>query len=188
MANANAPYGFKLINPATDNVIVKCICLATDAAVLGFGDPVVFTTNGDVGQPTVTRATAGGGINGIVVNTIDPFSATVGYNPLNTDRRRAASVLNQVEVLLVRPGDGKIFSIQASGTTLLAAQANKFFDMSTVGNANAQTALSTVTLAASTVSATVGDLYYMGLDTVYYPSYNVVTEDYAKVLVQISNT
>lgn len=186
-ANANAPYGLKLINPGTDNVIVTATCLASDSAVLGFGDPVIFTTNGDLGEPVVTRSTADGGVHAIVVNTINPLSGTVGYNPLNTDRRRAASTLNSVQVLLCKPGDGKIFSIQANAA-LSATQSNKYFNFATIGNANQYTALSSVQMDVATAHASQGDLYYLGLDTVYYPAYNLVTAAYAKVLVQISNT
>lgn len=193
MANANSPYGFKLIEPGTDCVTIPCLVPSSSSAVLGYGDPVVFTTLTN-GAPTVVRATADGGIHGIVINPLYPMNSTTGYNPLNTDRRRPASVLNAVEVLLCKPGDGKIFSIQSDGA-LSATQSNLFFNMATVGNANAYTALSTVQLGAASVSATVGDLLLLGLDPWYASSQGLGTSDqnditaaYCKVLVQINNT
>lgn len=181
--NADAPFGLRYHSGGGEPAIITCNVASTDSAVLGYGDPVVFA-NTTSGVTTVTRAAANGGINGIVV---DP--KPTGFNYTDSDRRRTASVANTVQVMLVQPGDGKIFVIQsATGTSYSATMTDKFCNLATVGDANSVSAQSTVEVDLSSPHASAGDLRVLGLAPSPNGQTNEAGQAHAKLLVQIANT
>lgn len=90
MANANTPFGLKPVrmadgspyNGATEMFYVP----ASDGTALYIGDPVVKAGSADsAGVPSVTRASAGGPISGVVVGFVpDGTTDMVGYRAADT--------------------------------------------------------------------------------------------------------
>ena len=77
MANQDAPRGFQAIGPCLRvNQYYK-----SASVQLGIGDPVIKETNSDdpLGYMTVTRATTGAAITGVVVGIIDSPDRTTPY-------------------------------------------------------------------------------------------------------------
>lgn len=166
-------------------IIVPAQVLAADSAVLGYNDAVKITGIGASGQLTVTRTSAGGGINGVIQN---PKVDTWSY--MDTDRRRTASTLTQVEVLLCAPGDGQIFRVQASTDADFAVAnfATTFYcDLDTVGDADSVTGISTMEVNLNTVHASTGDLFILGLDGTY-GAQNTIAGIRCKLQARIANT
>lgn len=168
-------------------IIVPAAVLSTDAAVLGYGDAVKVATMAaeSNGIMTVTRANNGDAIIGVVINP-----RVKGWKYTDTDRRRPASTASLIHILLVQPGQGHVFRIQASAGTDLSTtltSATRFCDLATVADADSVTAQSTSEADLSTLHATDGQLYVLGVDTTYGDT-NLAGQDNTKILVRIANT
>lgn len=180
--NADAPFGLKW-HSGGQGAIITATVASGDSAVLGYGDPVQLASTTVGGEVTVTRASAGNGIYGIV---IDP--KPTGYNYTDSDRRRTASVRNTVQIQLVVPGSDQVFVIQsATGTNYSATMTDRYCDI-VVADASSTTAQSNVEANLASLHATQGDLRVLGLAPSPDGRTNEAGQAHAKLLVQISNT
>lgn len=90
MANANTPYGFKPVRDAAgkpfNGSLETVFVPATDGTALYIGDPVIVAGSADAaGVRTVTLATAGGAITGVVQGFMpDGTVNMVGYRAAST--------------------------------------------------------------------------------------------------------
>jgi hypothetical protein len=90
MANANTPAGFKPVRDAGDGVFTGGLetfyVPASDGTALYIGDPVIKAGSADAnGVASVTRATAGAAITGVVVGFApDGTTNMVGYRAAST--------------------------------------------------------------------------------------------------------
>jgi hypothetical protein len=177
--NSDAPRGLEYLDGP--RMVVPAIVLAADSVVLGVNDPVVIATLGS-GKLTVARAAADGGINGVIVEP-----RIEGWNYATTDRRRQASTLTKVTVLLTPP-HLHIFRIQSvTGTNYSATLANKFCNLATMANADSLTGISVAEVDLAAAHATAGDLYVLGLDEAF-GGVNETGQAHAKLKVRIANT
>lgn len=90
MANANTPMGFSPVRKASNGVMTGGMetfyVPAADGTALYIGDPVIKAGSADAnGVATVTRATAGAAITGVVVGFLPDGTTTLpGYRAAST--------------------------------------------------------------------------------------------------------
>lgn len=150
MANANTPYGFKPVKMQGDSPITGGLetffVPATDGTALFVGDPVIKAGSADAaGLATVTRATAGAAITGIVLGFLPDSTGVI-------PRSRAASTACYV---LVCTDPAMEYEVQedAVGGALAAVDVGLNADF-IVAAGNAYTGLSGVMLDTSTKATT----------------------------------
>lgn len=181
MANANTPTGFKPVrmqgNSPMSGGLETFYVPASDATALYIGDPVIKAGSADAnGVASVTRATAGAGITGIVCGFApDGTTNMVGY--------RAASTLAYV---LVCTDPAQLYEIQEDsvGGALAAADIGLNADF-ILAAGNAYNKQSGAMLDTST-KATTATLPLKIMGIVQRPN-NAIGNN-AKVLVKINVT
>lgn len=180
MANANVARGLVPVRMADGSPYNGAVDIfyvpASDATALYKGDPVLLAGSADAGGiASVTRATAGGAITGVVVGFTDAVSMTAGF--------RAASTNSYV---LVAHGQDTLFEIQEDGVggAIAAADIGLNADF-IVAAGNSFSKQSGVMLDTSTKATTVTlPLRIRGL--AQRPDNEMGTN--AKVLVTLNNT
>lgn len=162
MANTDAAFGLRpvrrLDNAPMTGQIITCYTLASDATILGVGDPVIAHADGGLAAtgydepnqggtyPYVTRAAAGNRIWGVVVS-VEPNRDNL------SSLTRAASTAQQVKVMVA--DSMTIFEIQeASGGTGVAANIGLNADIVVTGDASTSTGYSQVELSTTQNVAT----------------------------------
>lgn len=149
MANANAPSGFKPVRYASGGAYAgggnTYHVPASDSTALYIGDPVILAGSADAnGVATVTKASVGGRVTGIVVGVAPAANVTTLY--------RAASTAAYV---IVADDPTLIFEVQedAVGGALAAADVGLNADM-VLGAGVAATGMSGTQLDTSTKATT----------------------------------
>jgi hypothetical protein len=116
MANADAAFGFRPINrdgSPYNGATLRCVFPAADTTAAFIGDAVKLGGSSDTGYPTVTQATAGGPVLGVVVSfEADPDGLKNQY--------RVASTKRFCQVVLA---DDSYFEIQSDDDTTALAEA-----------------------------------------------------------------
>lgn len=142
------PHGLKPVHLSGAGTALRtrlCIIPATDATVIGKGDPVIYTGAADpaTGLPIVTKAAAGGGafISGTVVN----FQAV-------TDDSPTYRLANEARMAIVADHEQQEFIIRSSAL-LVAGDVNANADIS-LGTVNTFTGDSGAVLNQATINTT----------------------------------
>lgn len=167
--------------------------LAADATALFVGDPVKLDGSGSVdGIPSVTKATAGAAVLGVVVGVLptkmDPVTGkmTAGSISLDTPVYRPASTFQYV---LVNDDPSQVYEVEA----VTGANASYAFVVTDIGlNADLSTVAGSTTTGNSAAAldmatkATTATLQWKILGSVNRPD-NEPTGNATKVLVKINN-
>jgi hypothetical protein len=179
MANANTPFGFKPVKMQGSGVVTGGLetfyVPATDATALFIGDPVIKAGSADAnGVATVTRATAGASITGVVQGFLPDATGVV-------PKSRAASTACYV---LCSTDPAIVYEVQedAVGGALAAVDVGLNADF-IIAAGSSVTGLSGTMLDTST-KATTNTLPLKILGFVQRPD-NVIGAN-AKVLVKIN--
>lgn len=101
------PHGLQAVHLSGAGTALRtrlCVIPASDATVIGKGDPVIYTGSADAatGLPIVTKATAGGGafISGAVVNFIAATDESPTYRAANEPRTAIIADHEQQEFVI----------------------------------------------------------------------------------------
>lgn len=180
MANTNAPRGLVPLRDAasrpTNGGVEQFFVPATDSTALYIGDPVVKGGTADpaTGLSTVTRASAGGPITGVVQ----------GFAPDGTTNMAGYRAASTAAYVLVNTDAGQLYEIQDTAGTIAAADVGLNANM-TINAGNAYSKRSGVVLDASTKATTSTlALKIIGLRQIPNNDFGA----YAKVLVKINST
>lgn len=182
--NADAPRGFELVAGVKYASLRYALVVDSDTTPLGVGDGIKVSTSED-GKFVVTRAGAGDTIIGVVqIPKVKP-------TPDGSSQRRESGDEDLCGYIPVDVGNNEqVFRMQtATGTSLddtTHLGANRFFDIA-IANADATTGISQAELDLSTVHASSGQCFLIGLDSSYNAD-NAEGQAHAKVLVKIVNT
>lgn len=197
MPNTSKITGFRPVNSAVGGAMqgqghVYAVA-AADATALFVGDPVKLDGSSDSnGIATVTKATQGAAVLGVVVGVIpaklDPVSGkmTTGSTTLDTPQYRAAST---AAFVIVNDDPTQVYEVEAvtganASYSFLAADVGLNADLSTVAGSTT-TGNSAAALDMST-KATTATLQFKILGTVQRVD-NEPTGNATKVLVKINN-
>jgi hypothetical protein len=197
MANTSKIAGFRPVKhisgaPWNGQANIYAV-LASDATALFIGDPVKLDGSGHTnGVASVTKATAGASVLGVVVGVVpakvDPVSGTMtsGSTSLDTPVYRAASTLAYV---LVCDAPDMIYEVEAvtganSAVSFAVADIGLNADLATVaGSTTTGTSAAALDMATKATTAT---LQFKILGSVNRPD-NEPTGNSTKVLVKINN-
>lgn len=168
--------------------------LASDSTALFVGDPVKFDGSSHTnGIASVTKATAGAAVLGVVVGILpakfDPVSGTItaGSIALDTPVYRPASTFQYV---LVNDDPNQVYEVEAvtgsnSSYAMLAADVGLNADLATVaGSTTTGTSAAALDMATKATTAT---LQWKIIGAVQRPD-NEPTGNATKVLVKINNS
>ena len=153
MANTNTPFGLALSRSQdgeNSGVVKNCYIPSTNANKLYVGDAVVISGSntavyGEYGigtLPTIAKAAASGGIDGVIV----------GFLPTGEFESAGAYPASKEGIALVSTNPMAKFNIQATGT-VSAADVGKYADISTATAGNDYSGISGMALDHSTIDA-----------------------------------
>ncbi len=140
-------YGFKPTTMSGAGSVIRsrlCFVPATDATILGIGDPVIYTGASDPGGvPIVTKAAAGGGafISGVIESVLPVTADSAVYRPASEGR-----------YVRVNDHEAQEFQIRSSAA-LGVADVNANADI-TLGTVNLFTGFSGASINQATLGTT----------------------------------
>ena len=130
MANSNTPFGLRphgYLNgsPWNGQARVYCIPNTDDTNAYAIGDPVELAGGADAaGVPTVTLATAGSGITGVIVSMGGTKYGSGHYDPADLNTTVIPATKSKDYYVMVCDDPHVLFEVQEIGTgTALAAAA-----------------------------------------------------------------